>query len=123
MKLIRSAAGKTAAIFACTAILISSLRMAGAQIRNHSAVAPMPPQEQTDRTEAGAGGPDMSAPLRELGETVAIVPWNYKNSRDAAVQSAHEVCSQLLLGTGFNVFLIKSATGAMPPPMSGISGS
>lgn len=60
--------------------------------------------------------------MRELGEVVAIVPWNYKNSRDAAVQSAHEVCSQLLLSTGFNVFLIKSATGAMPPPKSGISG-
>jgi len=61
--------------------------------------------------------------MRELGESVAIIPWNYKNSRDAAIQSSNEVCSQLLLGTGFNVFLIKSATGAMPPPKSGISGS
>ena len=33
------------------------------------------------------------------------------------MQSAQEVCNHLLLETGFNAFLIKSPTGAMPPAM------
>jgi outer membrane lipoprotein-sorting protein len=55
--------------------------------------------------------------VRELGDTVALLPWSYRNGKDAALQSAREVCNQLLLETGFNVFLIKTATGAMPPAM------
>ncbi len=122
MNVLPSASGRVCAFFACSTLLASASRPLYAQGRNRLTGAPTPQQERLDRSEAAAGT-DTTSPMRELGETVAIVPWNYKNSRDAAVQSAHEVCSQLLLGTGFNVFLIKSATGAMPPPMSGISGS
>ena len=61
--------------------------------------------------------------VRELGDTVAILPWNFKNARDTAVQSAHEVCSQLLLATGFNVFLVKTPTGAMPPLTPSVNGT
>ncbi|HLV79466.1 MAG TPA: outer membrane lipoprotein-sorting protein [Chthonomonadaceae bacterium] len=71
------------------------------------------------------GTPDTAAPpgasqmMQELGATVAILPWSYRNGKDAAVQSAREVCNQLLLNTGFNVFLIKSPIGAMPPATPG----
>ena len=95
----------------------------GAQTHNRPSSVQTPRQDQGGRRERADDSIDTPSSMRELGESVAIVPWNYKNSRDAAVQSAHEICSQLLLGTGFNVFLIKSAAGAMPPPMSGISGS
>ena len=57
--------------------------------------------------------------LRELGDTVALLPWSYRNGKEAAIQSARESCNHLLLETGFNVFLIKSPSGAMPPAMSG----
>lgn len=59
--------------------------------------------------------------LRELGDTVALLPWSYRNGKEAAIQSARESCNHLLLETGFNVFLIKSPSGAMPPAMSGTS--
>jgi hypothetical protein len=55
--------------------------------------------------------------LLELGDTVALLPWSYKNGREAALQSGREVCNQILLETGFNVFLTKTVTGAMPPAM------
>jgi outer membrane lipoprotein-sorting protein len=60
---------------------------------------------------------------RELGDTVALLPWSYKNGKDPAVQSAREVCNQLLLETGFNVFLTKIPSGAIPPAMPGSSAS
>jgi hypothetical protein len=123
MNLFTCASSKAWAIFICGALLIGSAPRSGAQSHKRPLAAPAPRQERSDPPGGIGASSDMTGPMRELGETVAIVPWNYKNSRDSAVQSAHEVCSQLLLGTGFNVFLIKSATGAMPPPMSGISGS
>ena len=108
-------------LFVCIALLVGLREPTGAQARNRVPPAPLPRQQHGDRV-AGAVASASDAASAELGDTVAIVPWNYKNSRDAAVQSAHEVCSQLLLGTGFNVYLIRSAAGAMPPPMSGVSG-
>ncbi|MCW3097784.1 MAG: hypothetical protein JWL77_3402 [Chthonomonadaceae bacterium] len=123
MNLCHNVAGRAWGLFVCGAFLIGSGRQVDAQSHKRPAAVPVPRQERNDPPGGVGTGGDMTIPMRELGETVVIVPWNYKNSRDSAVQSAHEVCSQLLLGTGFNVFLIKSATGAMPPPMSGISGS
>ncbi len=123
MNLYRSAIGRAWAVLVGGTFLAGSCLPTAAQIRNRASTVRAPRQERSDPSQGASAGIDTPSPLRELGETVAIVPWNYRNSRDAAVQSAHEICSQLLLGTGFNVFLIKSVTGAMPPPMSGISGS
>ncbi len=68
----------------------------------------------------GDGGEGISsARLRELGDTVALLPWCYRSGKEAALQFARAECNQLLLETGFNVFLTKSPTGAMPPPMPG----
>jgi hypothetical protein len=58
-----------------------------------------------------------AAHVRELRDTVALLPWTYRNGKESALQSAREVCNQLLLETGFNVFLVKSLTGSMPPAM------
>ena len=58
-----------------------------------------------------------TAQLAELSDTVALLPWTYRNGKEAAVQSARGVCNELLLETGFNVFLVKSFTGRMPPAM------
>jgi outer membrane lipoprotein-sorting protein len=111
------------AVFACSALAVGLVPSVGAQARRSRTVASTGGQVRGVKPDRAAVENDAGIRTEELGDTVAIVPWNYKNSRDAAVQSAHEVCSQLLLGTGFNVFLIKTAAGAMPPPMSGISGS
>jgi outer membrane lipoprotein-sorting protein len=59
----------------------------------------------------------------ELTDTVAVVPWSYRNGKDPAIQTAREVCNELLLETGFNVFLLQSPGGAMPPAMPGSSAS
>src|SRR5689334_8564822 len=59
--------------------------------------------------------PIQTAQSRELGDTVALLPWSYKNGKDPAVQSAREVCNQVLLETGFNVYLTKIPSGAIPP--------
>lgn len=74
---------------------------------------------QTERSDP-AGSTEESH-LRELGDTVALLPWSYRNGKEAAIQTARESCNHLLLETGFNVFLIKSPSGAMPPAMSGTS--
>ncbi|HLK58769.1 MAG TPA: outer membrane lipoprotein-sorting protein [Chthonomonadaceae bacterium] len=95
---------------------------ANAQSR-HSAQAPEASSEKPENPAPRSGTRIPKPQVVELGDTVAIIPWNYKNGKDPAVESAHEVCSQLLLATGLNVFLIKTATGAMPPPMTGVSGS
>ena len=71
----------------------------------------------------GRGGNLPMAHLPELGTTVALLPWSYRNGNALALQSAREVCNQLLLETGFNVFLTKSPTGAMPPAMPGSNAS
>ncbi len=77
-----------------------------------------PAQEPRRETDEGYAKQKTSSLLaRELGETVALLPWSYKNGKDAALQSAREECNQLLLETGFNVFLVKTTTGAMPPAM------
>ena len=123
MNLFFTAGGRIWALGACCACLLSPMRSADAQNRSRTSSNSVPQTEHSALQDGAPAGPDFSAPIRELGETVAIVPWNYKSSRDSSIQAAHEVCSQMLLGTGFNVFLIKSATGAMPPQMSGISGS
>jgi outer membrane lipoprotein-sorting protein len=87
--------------------------------------APPPDKPTTDRTPP----PVLSAPQtvaaqkRELNETVALLPWSYRSGKDVAIQSAREVCNQLLLETGFNVFLTRSPTGAMPPAMPGSQAS
>lgn len=88
----------------------------GAQSRPRTA------SRRTLSTEYGPAAPRPSAEvssLSELGDTVAILPWAYKNGKEAAFQSAREVCNQLLLETGMNVLLIKTQTGAMPPAMPG----
>ena len=115
MSLYRPAAGGPLLLLACGALSVGLPRLAAAQSR---------PLSRPSGGSAPAQPPRIPTPQRvELGDTVAIVPWNYKNAKDPAVESAHEVCSQMLLATGFNVFLIKTAAGAMPPPMSGVSGS
>jgi outer membrane lipoprotein-sorting protein len=123
MNVHQDAAGNPLIVLACCGLIVGLSRPVDAQqARNPISVV-------RSSSEARSGPSDPSPPagaalqMRELGDTVAILPWSYKNGRDAAVQSAHEVCSQLLLATGFNVFLIKSPTGAMPPPMSGVSGT
>jgi outer membrane lipoprotein-sorting protein len=123
MNLFYGVVGRVGAILACSALFTGVGQSSGAQARRRNAGGPAVRAAHHDRAGQAASGKEVDLPLRDLGETVAVVPWNYKNSRDAAVQSAHEVCSQLLLGTGFNVYLIKTAAGAMPPPMTGISGS
>jgi len=123
MKLFLRTVIKVCTIAVCSLFLTGLERPSGAQAHNRPSTAPTPRQDHGSRREGADDGSDLASSIQELGESVAIVPWNYKNSRAPAIQSANEVCSQLLLGTGFNVFLIKSATGAMPPPMTGISGS
>jgi hypothetical protein len=56
-------------------------------------------------------------------DTVAILPWSYKNGKDPAIQTSREVCNELLLATGLNVFLVKSPNGAIPPATPGTSAS
>lgn len=78
----------------------------------HSHVTVQPPKLATQ-----------TAHLSELGDTVALLPWSFKNGKDPAIQSAREICNQLLLETGFNVYLTKIPSGAIPPAMPGSSAS
>ncbi len=90
---------------------------------SHGGQVPLPALPKTERkiTQEASSEPPLpegsALLIRELGETVALLPWSYKNGKDAALQSAREECNRELLDTGFNVFLVKTTTGAMPPPM------
>jgi outer membrane lipoprotein-sorting protein len=131
MNVFHAATGISTSILACGLFITGSVQPIQAQTRSRTLPGQTPRREHKPSADGPAlvspyraeGARDPAPTLREMGDTVAVLPWNYKNSRDAAVQSAHEVCSQLLLGTGFNVFLIKSAPGTMPPARSGVSGS
>jgi len=117
MAMRRITIGHTLFLLAGTALCVAPWLPIAAQTRRQAKLG--------RRTIAQRGLPDTAAPaassdmMRELGATVAILPWSYRNGKEAAVQSAREVCNQLLLNTGFNVFLIKSPIGAMPPAMPG----
>jgi hypothetical protein len=92
------------------ALLVASALHVGAQ-----KVAPV--RQAAEKRSPISNADASPAHVRELGGTVALLPWTYRNGKEAALQSAREVCNQLLLETGFNVFLVKSQTGAMPPAM------
>jgi outer membrane lipoprotein-sorting protein len=119
---------------------ISSLLLLAAFILPLSATGQNAPSGHTGNSnQSGANSaaipPAETAPLRgnagnlpgvnlpELGATVALLPWSYRSGNNPALQSAREICNQLLLETGFNVFLTKSPTGVMPPAMPGSNAS
>src|SRR5579871_3517349 len=103
--------GRSVLLFVCCAPFCVLSPPVGAQARKQTPRRP-PVSEARNDTR-----PDADTQTLELQDTVAILPWGYKNGKSVAMDSARAVCNQLLLDTGFNVFLVKSPTGAMPPLM------